>query len=153
MMTPHRTAAPPEAPSLVYLLKQVELAVRSHLDEITAAHGLTSPQYTALSVLARNPGMTGARLARNAFVRVQSMAQTIAALQARGLITREVDPASRRQLRISLTPEGHDLVAAIQAPLVALEQEMLEGMSAAEAEAFAAALERIRHRLSGSHAH
>jgi len=153
MPQPADVERPGGAPSLVYLVKQVELAARQHLDAITAQHGLTSLQYTTLSVLARNPGMTGARLARNAFVRVQSMAQMISVLEQRGLIEREVDPASRRQLRISLTPAGEALVEAIQGPLEELEQEMLEELSPAEASAFAASLERIRHRLSGSHAH
>lgn len=51
-------------PALVYLIKQVELAAKSHLDEIVSPHGVTAHQYTALTVLARNPGMTGARRAR-----------------------------------------------------------------------------------------
>ena len=140
-------------PSLIYLIKQVELAAKSHLDEIVAPHGITSLQYTALAVLARNPGMTSARLARNAFVRVQSMAQTIGVLEERGWIEREVDPESRRQLRICLTPTGWELVRAVQVPLEAFEREMLEELSDDEVEVLGRVLHRLRHRLSGSHPH
>ena len=140
-------------PSLIYLIKQVELAAKSHLDEIVAPHGVTALQYTALTVLARNPGMTSARLARNAFVRVQSMAQMIGVLEERGWIEREVDPESRRQLRISLTPAGWELVRAVQVPLEEFEREMLEELDDEEIEVLGSVLHRLRHRLSGSHPH
>ena len=138
-------------PSFMYLIKQVELAARSHLDEIVSQHGVSAHQYTALAVLARNPGMTGARLARNAFVRVQSMASTIAALEARGLITREVDPESRRQLRITLTPASWELVRTVQVPLDAFEQELLEEFTDREVQVLGDTLHRLRVRLGGSH--
>lgn len=140
-------------PSLMYLIKQVELAAKSHLDEMVSRHGVTAHQYTTLAVLARNPGMTGARLARNAFVRVQSMASTVAALEARGLIAREVDPESRRQLRITLTPAGWELVRAMQVPLEAFEQGLLEDFSEDEVRTLGRTLHRLRLRLSGTHPH
>jgi DNA-binding MarR family transcriptional regulator len=97
--------------------------------------------------------MTSARLARNSFVRVQSMAQTMAALEARGLIHREIDPDSRRQLRTSITPEGRELMRAVAGPIEDLEREMLEGLTAAQVTTFADALRRARVSLSGTHAH
>jgi len=139
------------APSMLYLIKQVELAARSYLDELVAPYRISALQYTALSVLARNPGMTSARLARNSFVRIQSMAQTIAILEAHGWIARELDPASRRQLLISLTPAGWDLVHDVQPRLDALEREMLDGFEPDEVARLADALRRMRLRLAGSH--
>jgi hypothetical protein len=46
--------------TLLYLLKQVELAVRSDLDEITRPAGLTALQHTALTVLDQHPDLTSA---------------------------------------------------------------------------------------------
>lgn len=143
----------PGVPWLIYLIKQVELAAKQHFDAILEPHGVTVNQFTALTVLARTPGMTSARLARNSFVRVQSMAQTMAALEARGLINREIDPESRRQLRTSITPEGHALMRAVAGPLEQLEQEMLQGLSSEQIATLADALRRARLSLSGSHAH
>ncbi len=61
-------------PSLLYAIKQVELAVRSHLDDLLKGSGVTAVQYTALTVLRRRDGLTSAQLARNSFVKTQSMA-------------------------------------------------------------------------------
>ena len=50
-------------PMLLYLVKQVELAVRSHLDNLLRPAGLTALQYTALTVLERHRDMSAAQLA------------------------------------------------------------------------------------------
>ncbi len=67
-------------PSLLYVLKQLELAVRSHLDEIFRPIGMSALQYTALTVLERHPNLSSAQLARNSFVTAQSMADMVTTL-------------------------------------------------------------------------
>jgi DNA-binding MarR family transcriptional regulator len=59
--------------SLLYVIKQLELAVRADLDELVRPTSLTVSQYTALTVLERHPDMTSAQLARYSFVTSQSM--------------------------------------------------------------------------------
>ena len=47
----------PASSLLIYQLKQLELAVRARLDEIVRPAGLTTQQYTALTVLERRDGL------------------------------------------------------------------------------------------------
>jgi hypothetical protein len=47
-----------------FLLRQAWQALARAMDEALAAHGLSPAQYGALSVLAREPGVSGADLAR-----------------------------------------------------------------------------------------
>ena len=47
----HRDRSP--APSLLYVVKQLELVTRAHLDAIVRESGVTALQYTALTVLER----------------------------------------------------------------------------------------------------
>ena len=101
-MTAWIRGAPPS--TLLYLMKQVELAVRAELDDLTRPAGLTALQYTALTVLERHPDLTAAHLARHSFVTGQSMADMVTALLDRGLIERHRDPGDRRRLVIALTP-------------------------------------------------
>src|SRR5258708_12047655 len=70
-------------PMLLYLVKQVELAVRARLDDIFRPIGLTALQYTALTVLERHPDLSSAQLALNSFVTPQSTAAMITTLEAR----------------------------------------------------------------------
>ena len=137
-------AAPP---TLLYLMKQVELAVRAELDDLTRPVGLTALQYTALTVLERHPDLTAAHLARHSFVTSQSMADMVTALLDRGLIERHRDPADRRRLVIALTPAGEQLLAELRPRVAALEKRMLSPLSSGEAESLRAAIELCRQAL------
>jgi DNA-binding MarR family transcriptional regulator len=130
---------------LLYLVKQVELAVRSHLDNLLRPAGLTALQYTALTVLERHLDMSAAQLARNSFVTAQSMADMITALEGRGLIERHRDQADRRRLVVALTTAGRELLDDYRDQVAALEQRMLAGLDSGE-------IARLRRCLHLCHA-
>lgn len=136
-------------PLLMYLIKQVELAVRARLDEIIRPSGLTALQYTALSVLERHPDLSTAQLARNSFVTSQSMADMITALESRGLIYRHRDAADRRRLVVRLTPAGGNLLDRYRPTVEDLETQMMTGLTAAQGTAFRRALHACHANLSG----
>ncbi len=135
-------------PSLLYAVKQVELAARSHMDELLKPAGITALQYTALTVLRRRDGLSSAQLARNSFVTAQSMADMVTALDRRGLIARRRDPGNRRVLLISLTDTGRELLAAYDEAVDALEEQMLGGLRKQERHDLEDYLNRCRAALS-----
>ena len=141
------TAAAPATsePMLLYLVKQVELAVRSHLDNLLRPAGLTALQYTALTVLERHADLSSAQLARNSFVTAQSMADMITALEERRLIERHRDQADRRRLVVALTAAGHELLDLYRDQVVAVERRMLTGLGGDE-------ISGLRHCLHVCHA-
>ena len=136
------------SPLLIYMVKQVELAVRARLDEIVRPAGLTSAQYTALSVLERHNDMSSAQLARSSFVTAQSMADMITALEGRQLIERHRDRSDRRRLVVALTGAGHALLDRCRPDVAALEATMLSGLSGAQTKALQAALASCYGNLS-----
>lgn len=139
--------------TVLYLIKQVELAVRHRLDETVSGMGLTALQYTALTVLERHPGMTSAELARNSFVRAQTMAQMTTFLESRGLVRKEADPRSKRQYLIFLSDQGQNAVDSLRADVAEVEQAMLADFGEQEVVQFTNMLRRCRVGLSGSHPH
>jgi DNA-binding MarR family transcriptional regulator len=140
-------------PSLLYAVKQVELAARSHLDELVRPAGITALQYTALTVLRRRDGLSSAQLARNSFVTAQSMADMVTGLERRGLIARHRDPDNRRRLVITLTDAGRALLEEYDAPVEALEEQMLAGLTALQREDFRTYLNRCRAALADEPPH
>ena len=148
-MSQGASATPRPRPSLLYAVKQVELVVRSHLDDLLRDSGITVLQYTALTVLARRDHLTSAELARNSFVTPQAMADLVTALERGGFILRRRNPDNRRQLLISLTPEADALLARFDVPVAGLEARMLEGFGDAERERFRDYLNRARSSLEG----
>ncbi|WP_240809999.1 MarR family winged helix-turn-helix transcriptional regulator [Actinomadura sp. WMMA1423] len=135
-------------PSLLYMVKRLELAVRSGLDEIVRPAGITAWQYTALTVLERHDGLSTAQLARDSFVTAQSMADMVRTLEGRGFIERRRNPANRRELVIHLTGAGHELLAALAEPVRLLEARMLGDLTARQEEQFRRALARAWRALS-----
>ena len=150
-MTSVATDAGPEPapPTLLYLMKQVELAIRARLDELMRPAGLTALQYTALTVLERHPDLTSARLARHSFVTAQTMSDMVTALRDRGLIERHRDPADRRRLVLALTGKGHELLEEYRPAVSGLEAEMLSGLTANEAARLRQAILACRAALTG----
>jgi DNA-binding MarR family transcriptional regulator len=128
------------APSLLYLVKQLELAVRAGLTELVRPFDITALQYTALTVLERHDGLSTAQLARNSFVTAQAMADMVAALEARGLIRRERNPGNRREMLIYLSDPGTDLLNELAGPVRSLEETMTRDLDPA----------RLRQALTGA---
>src|ERR687898_822266 len=71
-----------------------------------ASHNLRAPQYAVLSVLARDPGSSGADLARGCNTTPQAMNGVLATLEREGLIERHPHPTHGRILQVTLTEEG-----------------------------------------------
>jgi DNA-binding MarR family transcriptional regulator len=132
---------PGAEPMLMYLVKQVELAVRSHLDDLLRPARLTALQYTALTVLERHADLSSSQLARNSFVTAQSMADMITILEERGLIERHRDQTDRRRLTVALTVDGRALLERYRDQVKGLETQMLGGLSSREA----SSLRRLLH--------
>jgi DNA-binding MarR family transcriptional regulator len=117
-------------PRATYLVKRLESAVRRNLDLELGSHGMTTPQYAALSILRAQPGLSSAQLARRAFVTPQSMQVMVTAFIRDGLVERRADPSNQRILRNHLTPDGELLLLRADEAAAGIEQQMLGGLDA-----------------------
>src|SRR5699024_2145625 len=99
-------------------------------DDELRPHGLTTLQYTAMSVLERREeGLSSAQLARRSFLRPQTMHEMVLTLEKRGLIERTPDPNNRRILLAQLTTDGKTLLKQCEPLVNNLEERMLEPLS------------------------
>ncbi|MEI5521979.1 MarR family transcriptional regulator [Streptomyces brasiliscabiei] len=118
----------PRSPLTIYLVKQLELAIRSYMDEALRPYGLTTLQYTALTVLQHRGGLSSAQLARRSFVRPQTMHEIVRSLEERELIERDHAPGNRRIMEARLTRGGEELLAACAPAVQQLEDRLLLDM-------------------------
>lgn len=125
---------------LTYLVKQLERAIRVAMDEITSEFGLTPIQYTALSVLMRNPGMSSAQLARRSFVSPQACYEMIVVMERNGLVTRRPTAANRRILGIQVTRGGAAVLKKCDRRMDALEERVFASLDARTRRSFRDAL-------------
>jgi DNA-binding MarR family transcriptional regulator len=122
----HQPAGPPLT---LYLVKRLELVIRALLDDALRPLGLTTLQYTALTVLEASGALSSAQLARRSFLRPQTMHEMVLALEKRGLIARTPKPDNKRVLLAGLTDAGRDLLAGCAPAVTELEDALLAGMS------------------------
>ena len=135
-------------PRVTYLIARLDRGTRLLIDETVRRHGLSTPQYTVMSVVARRAGLSAAQLARRAFVTPQAMNSIVTELAAAGLVVRTPSPTHAKVLHTALSARGRELLEACDADVDAIEQHLLGALSPVEIEEFRAALGALVTRLS-----
>jgi DNA-binding MarR family transcriptional regulator len=129
-------------------LKRAEQALIAAKTEALAPYQLTVSQYGALLLLDYLPEASAAQLSRACLVTPQTMATVVEKLEHKGLIVREPSPLHRRVLAVQLTDEGRAVVRAADRAAKAVEQRLLAGFTATEAEQFKGLLDRATEILT-----
>jgi DNA-binding MarR family transcriptional regulator len=115
-----------------YLLKQAWQAFHNAMDDALRAYGINASQYAILSVLVRDPGSSGADLARACNTTPQAMNGVLATLERERLIERHPHPTHGRILQVELTHEGQRRVEAATPAVRALERSIEADFTAGE---------------------
>lgn len=117
-----------------FLLRQAWQAFHSAMEAALRPHELTPAQYGALSVLAREPGASGADLARGSNTTPQAMNSVLATLQREGLVERRPHPTHGRIRQVTLTEEGQRRLEAAHPAVRGLEKDIESDFTADEIE-------------------
>ena|SRR5205809_492453 len=115
-----------------FLLRQAQRRFHGAMETALRAQGLSAPQYGVLSVLAREPGASGADLARATNITPQAINGLLATLESEGLIERNPHPTHGRILQVDLTSEGRRRLEAAHPAVRGLESAIEEGFTADE---------------------
>jgi DNA-binding MarR family transcriptional regulator len=116
---------PAEGPRFSYVIGRLHRVLRNTLDQGIKKHGITVAQYAALSILAQQPGLSNAQLARRSFMSAQSANQVLQALSELGLVRRGLDPSHARISPTEVTARGRTVLAACERVVDQAEQTML----------------------------
>jgi DNA-binding MarR family transcriptional regulator len=110
---------------------------------------LSDTQYSVLAVLERQGSKSPGELAERERVRPPSMTRTVAALTELGLVTRTPHPRDRRQIVVTVTPDGAAVVRETRRRRDAWLARRLAELAPAEREVLAQAGEILR-RIAAS---
>ncbi|HTX12468.1 MAG TPA: MarR family winged helix-turn-helix transcriptional regulator [Solirubrobacteraceae bacterium] len=128
------TKYPVDTPAIA---SELRVVLGQLMRRLRAQHGFPISHGTVLGRLDRDGPQSVSDLASAERMRPQSMAQTVADLEAQGQVERRPDPADRRRALVALTAEGraallHDrgrrdgwLAGAIAEQLSPAEQDVL----------------------------
>ncbi|MEV1244650.1 MarR family winged helix-turn-helix transcriptional regulator [Nonomuraea sp. NPDC050022] len=104
--------------------------------------GLTVPQYATLYVLAANPGISAAALARACLVTPQAMTVVLKNLEARGMVERTPHPWHGNVLETRLTDAGRIALEEADERAVRIEQAIADELTAEERDTLRSLLRR-----------
>ena len=111
-------------------------------------HGdITHMDSKVLAFFGRHPGSTQSDLAQHSGRDKAQLARLIKGLRERGLLAAEVDEADRRNVRLSLTPEGSAIQRNLQRQARRLSDQAVAGFSDDERAKLASLLERVNDNL------
>lgn len=133
-----------------YLLRQTVHAFNAAMENGLRQHGLSSPQFGALFVLAEEPGLSAADLARAMGTTPQAANALVAGMENEALVKREPHPTHGRILEIYPTKEGMRRFRAALPFIRRLETEMCEGFNATQTATIKRWLLESARRLSST---
>lgn len=95
---------------LCFAVYSANLAFGRAYKPVLDAIGLTYTQYIAMVALSEEDEQTVSTLGEKLFLESNTLTPILKKLESSGFITRHRDPADERQVRVSLTPAGRDLL-------------------------------------------
>ncbi len=121
-----------------------------HLDHarrsVFATHGLEQWSFDVLAALRRSGRpyeLSPGQLLRRTLVSSGTMTNRVDRLEETGLVTRQPDPDDRRGVLVHLTPAGRRRVDGCLSDLLAVERDLLRGLSVRDRDQLADRLRRL----------
>jgi DNA-binding MarR family transcriptional regulator len=127
-----------------HLLRRAnQIAVGMFNDHVGPA--VTPIQYAILRMVHERPGIDQVGLAKRIALDTSTTALTAARLQAKGLLVRKGSDVDRRQLQLTLTPEGETLLASLVSGVHHMRRQLLDSLAPEEQELFMTLLQKFVH--------
>ncbi|MFZ5616706.1 MAG: MarR family winged helix-turn-helix transcriptional regulator [Pseudomonadota bacterium] len=115
--------------------RRITLLARGRIEAVFAAHGLDTGEFDVLATLRRSGtpfALRPTELYRAMMISSGGLTDRLDRLEARGLIRRKQAKEDKRSFLVELTAKGRALIEAAFAKDMAVENEMVAGLSAAE---------------------
>jgi DNA-binding MarR family transcriptional regulator len=128
---------------LGYNLRRAQIASFKHLDRIAGALELSPGQFSLLTFLDRNPGVSQKAISQAFGVDTSTLSPVLAALSARGLLRRARASHDRRSYAIALTADGKRMLADMRTHIEAQEALMAGALDAGERARLIRMLEKV----------
>ena len=128
---------------LGYNARRAALAVISVFLQRMAPYGLRPVDFSVLSVIAHNPGVTSRQICAALDILPPNLVGMIKSLEKRGLVERRPHPTDRRAQGLHLTPGGQTLQSGAESTAYALESEVASRLSATELQTLIGLLRKV----------
>lgn len=109
---------------LGYLLRQASVTLRGAMDAALTELGVTTPQFSVLTMVVAYPGVSGADLARLTFLTPQTINVIVRNLERDGAVEKTAHATHGRILRLHATTRGQALLKRCRGRVAEVEAEL-----------------------------
>ncbi|MGE0349336.1 MarR family winged helix-turn-helix transcriptional regulator [Hydrogenophaga sp.] len=106
--------------------------------------GITRREWRLLSFLAEGEGVLSSQLAEHAMLDRARTSRTLTRLAAKQLIVRQPRPSDRREVHVYLSEQGRRLYDAIHPRVIAINRELVAGLTDAQRKVLDAAVDALQ---------
>ena len=128
---------------LGYNARRAALTVIEVFLERMSIYGLRPVDFSLLSLVAHNPGVTSRQLCTALGILPPNLVRLVADMDTRGLIVRRPHPTDGRAIGLHLTADGKKLMCEAEATAHELEDRVAAGLTNAERETLMTLLQKI----------
>ena len=126
-----------------YNARRAALAVIDVFLERMGPYGLRPVDFSVLSLVAHNPGITSRQLCATLGILPPNLVGMVNALEKRELLARKPHPRDGRAMGLHLTPAGQKLVRDAEKTAAALEAEVGARLTATELQTLLRLLKKV----------
>ncbi|MCW5636487.1 MAG: winged helix-turn-helix transcriptional regulator [Rubrivivax sp.] len=132
------------------LVRVVNLTARPFVETLSRAHHLSLNEWRVMVVLAGHPGVAATDIVEATGLDKMSVSRALAALQRRGRLTKQPDPADARRASLRLSADGQALFRRLGTSAARREAQLFGGVTAAELVQMSRTLDRLIAGLRAS---
>jgi DNA-binding MarR family transcriptional regulator len=126
-----------------YNARRAALAVISQFLQDMAVYDLRPVDFSALSLITHNPGITSRQLCTTLGILAPNLVAMVNGFEQRGLIARHAHPRDGRSFGLTLTPAGQALMTKAEKTASALEARVAQKLAPDERKAMIRLLKKV----------
>lgn len=126
-----------------YNARRAALSVIGVFLERMAPYGVRPVDFSILSLITHNPGITARQLCNSLGILPPNMVGMVSSFEKRGLVERRPHPSDRRAQGLHLTDAGLALMQEAEKTALALEREVAHRLSAQEQKTLMGLLQKL----------
>lgn len=126
-----------------HLARLLARSLRARIEPL----GVVPGQFAQLLVLFEEDGLIQSELTKRVRIDQSTLAHTLKRMERDGLVTRVQDENDRRQFRVFLTAQAHDLRPKLMAAAAEINDLVLDGLEMAERHTLLLALQQATEQL------
>ncbi|MFA6311400.1 MAG: MarR family winged helix-turn-helix transcriptional regulator [Sterolibacterium sp.] len=126
-----------------YNARRATLTIMEVFNRRMAALNLKPAEFSILSLIGRNPGVTPSQLCAELNLLPPKLAKVLARLDKRKLVGRKTLAADKRAVCLSLSSEGRKLLVEAESTVIELEAQVTAALTAKQRETLISLLKKI----------